>query len=192
MDAPFRAGRVHFVELVLDLCCVGQRHEAVRELLGDEQHPSVLGAELHADMPAPRGGLGAQVDHDVEDRARGDPHQLRLRKRRQLKMQPAQRAGLGVERRRGLHHRCRKPDRAEFVATERPGKAPANVGVVVDVDDEGADELGLTEFHDYSLPPEELRVNLIGLDQVLEHLQAGERPMVENVVGHLDALEDLA
>src|SRR5688572_26481781 len=44
-------------------------------------------------------------------------------------------------------------------------------------------------FMDIPLPPEEPWVDLARFDQVFQHLQTRERPMIENVFGHLYLLE---
>ena len=68
-------------------------------------------------------------------------HQLRLGRRRELEVHPAQRALGGVVGQVGLGDHRLQPVLLELVLAERPGEEAAGVATRLDVDDERAGEL---------------------------------------------------
>src|SRR6266511_4045271 len=83
-QAPGRVRLVELRHLVEDLGVVLEGEEAVREALGNVQHPAVAGGQLDADVLAEGGRVRTQVDDHVVDRSVAAADQLGLLVRRRL------------------------------------------------------------------------------------------------------------
>jgi hypothetical protein len=146
-QAAFDAGRVELAHLVARLGVVLEHLVAVRKPLRNVERPVVVGRKLDRDVLEIGGALGTQVDDDVEDRAARRPHQLGLGSGRILEVHAAQRAPVFVERDVGLRDQRFQPVVGELPLAERAGEEAAVVLATLDVDDEGALELGFGEDH---------------------------------------------
>ena len=91
--------------------------------------------------------LRPQVDDDVEDCASRASHQLGLGCRRILKMHPPKRAFLQVRSDIGLGDDGLQPVLTELILAEGACEEASLVVPAFEVDDEGAFELGLGEYH---------------------------------------------
>ena len=87
-DAPVRFGMVELVALVLEHRRLAQYGEPVREAFRYEKLPVVVLRQLHGDMLAVGRRAFAYVNGDIEDFSSDAPHQLGLRERRTLEVQP--------------------------------------------------------------------------------------------------------
>src|SRR6266849_6117217 len=69
-----------------------ERAITVSKPFGYEDLVALRGTQHHRDMPAETGGTPANIDRDIEDRARGHAQQLGLGKRRNLEVEAANHA----------------------------------------------------------------------------------------------------
>ena len=104
--------------------------------------------ELDLDVLQVRRALRAEVDDDVEDRAARAAHELGLGGRRELEVHPAQRAlARLLNARFAWAITGSQAVLLELVLAERPREEAAVVLPALEVDDEGAGELGFGEDH---------------------------------------------
>src|SRR5882762_1532712 len=153
------AGRVELADLVARLRRVLERLIPVREALGHIQRAVVVGAQIHGDRFQEGRALGPQVDDDVEDRPARGADQLRLGVGRILEVHPAQRAlPLVVGDVRLRDHRL-EAVLGELVLAKGAREEAAVVVPPLQIEDEGALQLGLGEDHDSSrsLTPRSVR-----------------------------------
>jgi hypothetical protein len=103
--------------------------------------------------PLPAGGRALAHVHDhVEDRAPGAAHQLGLGRRRDLVMQPADRACLRGSAEIGLHELGDQPVFGEFPCAEGAGEKTPLVAAGLEVDQVGAGKRRLGENHLVTTP----------------------------------------
>ena len=128
-------GRRH---LVADLGLVLETLIAMRDSVGDIEHPPVAGAELGAEPMAEGRRAGAKIDHDIEDAAAGAADKLHLRMRLALIMHAAQSAAAGIERHAGLRDLRLQPAAPKFLLAIGSREKAAIVRHRLQVDEEHA------------------------------------------------------
>ncbi len=131
--------------------------------------------------------LGADVNGDVDDDAAGAAHQLGLGVRRLLTVQTTQRARGVIEADIRLRDAGIQPMIGEFVGTERTREEAAIVVMRFEVDDHHPCEIGGCVLHS-ALFPEQVPIDLSGLEQVLNLLQSGVPATIECLRVHRDAV----
>ena len=107
----------------------------------------VVLVQLHLEMIEVGGALRAKVDDYVEDRSPSAAHELGLRRRRILEMHPAQGAFLGVVGDVRLRDHRVEAVLLELVLREGTGEEAPLVLQSLELDHEGAGQIGLLEDH---------------------------------------------
>ena len=87
-DAPVRFRVIELIALVLEHRRLAQHGETVGEPFRDEELPVVVLRQLHGHVPSVGRRAFAYVNGDIEDFSSDAPHQLGLRERRPLEVQP--------------------------------------------------------------------------------------------------------
>ncbi len=145
--AAFGAGGIGVGDRVEHVGLVGERLEAVREADRDVERAAILGGELEALPLQVGGGGGAQVDDDVEHRARDAAHELDLAVRRRLEVHAADGALGAVVGMVALNEPGDEPVVGELTHAEGAGEEAARVLVALHVDDHRVGEARLAELH---------------------------------------------
>ena len=116
--------------------------ESVRTVLRNVQHAPVFRGQFRA-APFSEGGRGRpQVDRHVKDRAPCAAHQFRLKRRRYLQMQSANRPLAWAELHVGLDWQKVDALFFEFPHAPRPHKAATFIVIWAWIDDPSARRLG--------------------------------------------------
>lgn len=118
-DAPVRFRMVEVVALVLEHRRLAQHGKAVSKALRNEELPVVVFRQLHRHVLPVRGAALADVHRYVQHRPLHAPHQLALRVRRPLEVQPAhhavaRHAFVVLYKNDGFHHLVKLPLRERF------------------------------------------------------------------------------
>src|SRR3990172_5456588 len=147
MEAALRTRRVEFADLVAGLRSFRENLVSVREPLRHVERPVIVGIKFHRNMFQVSRALRTQVQDDVQDRAARAAHELRFRGGRELKMHPAKRASLFAKGDVGLGDYGLKAVFREFLLAERAREETPAVLPALHVNDEGAFQLRLGEYH---------------------------------------------
>src|SRR2546427_4764985 len=126
---------------------VDERLIAVGAPLGDVHHAAILCGKLHPDPLLVGRRFAPQVEDDVEQRAHRAAHELRLRPRGELIVQPPEATLAVYEPGVDLRHAAVQPVRLQFPLAPHPCKEAAVILAPLGLDDVDARELGFPEHH---------------------------------------------
>ena len=150
-QAALLLGSVERIHQIERLGVVGERHDAVRKTLRNENHPSVFGGEFDAEPFAEGRRVRPQIDDGVIEGAADAAHHLDFRSRRQLIMHPAQGAGFRAQGVVDLNDRHRHAGRFEFLLAKEAREKAAVVAALFEFDRVGAMKRRRMKLHDVSL-----------------------------------------
>ena len=139
--------RVEFADLIAGVGAVAQCLIAMPEALRHVEGRHIVLVELDRDMLEIGPALRPKVDDDVEDGTPRASYQLGLGRRRILKVHPPKCAFLQVRSDIGLGDDGFQPVLTELILAEGACEKTSLVVPAFEVDDEGAFELGLGEYH---------------------------------------------